>query len=106
MTQLWQVLEKEIDLDGTVTSMSFDSVVAMGVVATSAGTVWYINWPQKSSVRLVSGHSSSIHGLACSVDDTVLATGSDDGTVRVWSVADHTQIMQASCDCSPLCTFS
>ena len=36
-----QVLEDEIFLDGSVTSMSFDAVFAMGMVATAAGSIWY-----------------------------------------------------------------
>ena len=31
-----------------------------GVVGTSSGTVWYINWPEKSCVKLVSGHAKEV----------------------------------------------
>ena len=31
-----------------------------GVVGTSSGTVWYINWPEKSCVKLVSGHTKEV----------------------------------------------
>jgi WD40 repeat protein len=88
------VLDEEMELDGGVTSMSFDSVAMMGVVSTTAATIWYINWPENSSVRLTSGHYDQIRALTCSSDDTVLASGGDDGTVRLWAIKEHTQILQ------------
>ena len=29
-------------------------------MGTSSGTVWYINWPEKSNVKLVSGHADQV----------------------------------------------
>lgn len=54
------VLEQEIMLDGTVISAAFDSTVDMGIVGTTAGTLWYINWLDKSNIRLVSGHKTKV----------------------------------------------
>lgn len=31
-----------------------------GIVGTSAGTLWYINWTERASIRLVSGHTSKV----------------------------------------------
>ncbi len=38
------------------------SHLPQGVVGTTAGTVWYINWPEESSVKLVSGHADQVSG--------------------------------------------
>ncbi|RWA08839.1 hypothetical protein EKO27_g6278 [Xylaria grammica] len=38
------------------------------------------------------GHSESIDGLSFSQDGTFLATGSDDGTARIWSVEEGTTL--------------
>lgn len=54
------VLEQEIMLDGTTVSAAFDSTIDMGIVGTTAGTLWYINWPDNSSIRLVSGHKTKV----------------------------------------------
>lgn len=88
------VLDSELELDGAVTSMSFDSVATMGIVATTVATIWYINWSEKTSIRLVSGHYGRIEAVACSGDDKILASASTDGTVRLWSIKEHTQILQ------------
>ena len=40
--------------------MNFLCPSVQGVVGTSAGTVWYINWSEKSSVKLVSGHAREV----------------------------------------------
>lgn len=54
------VLEQEIMLDGTTVSAAFDNTMDMGIVGTTAGTVWYINWPDNSSIRLISGHKTKV----------------------------------------------
>lgn len=54
------VLEHEIMLDGATVSAEFDKTLDMGIVGTTAGTIWYINWSDYSSIRLVSGHKSRV----------------------------------------------
>ena len=39
---------------------SYFHLTVQGVVGTSSGTVWYINWPEKSSVKLVNGHTKEV----------------------------------------------
>lgn len=59
------VLEHEIMLDGATVSAAFDKSLDMGIVGTIAGTIWYINWSDNSSTRLVSGHKNKV--LACTI---------------------------------------
>lgn len=54
-------LEQELLLDGTVVSAAFDDAMDMGIVGTTAGTLWYINWADSTSIRLISGHKSKVH---------------------------------------------
>ena len=49
-----------MQLDGCIISAIFDSSLDMGVVGTIAGTIWYINWEERSSIRLVSGHMNQV----------------------------------------------
>uniref|UniRef100_UPI00359003D2 WD repeat-containing protein 90-like n=1 Tax=Myxine glutinosa TaxID=7769 RepID=UPI00359003D2 len=51
------LLEQEMLLDGAVTAAVFGDDLDMGVVGTAAGTVWYIDWMDGSSSRLLSGHA-------------------------------------------------
>lgn len=59
------VLEHEIMLDGATVSAAFDRSLDMGIVGTTAGTIWYINWSDNSSTRLVSGHKNKV--LTCTI---------------------------------------
>lgn len=34
----------------------------MGIVGTTAGTLWYINWTESTSIRLISGHKNKVRG--------------------------------------------
>lgn len=54
-------LEQELLLDGTVVSAVFDNAMDMGIVGTTAGTLWYINWADSTSIRLISGHKSKVY---------------------------------------------
>lgn len=58
-------MERELTLDGAVVSASFDSGMDMGVVGTTAGTLWYISWTEGTSTRLISGHRSKVSLLGC-----------------------------------------
>lgn len=47
-------------LDGATVTAAFDKSLDMGIVGTTAGTVWYIRWSDNSSIRLVSGHKNKV----------------------------------------------
>ncbi|XP_035829418.1 WD repeat-containing protein 90 [Aplysia californica] len=96
-------MEDEMALDGPITCAEFDDTLDMGIVGTGAGTLWYINWSERSSIRLVAGHGNKIHG-ATFTPDNLLVSGGDDGSVRVWSVRSREQVLQfqvklQSCTC-------
>ncbi|KAM9336626.1 WD repeat-containing protein 90 [Symphorus nematophorus] len=98
------VLEQEIMLDGTTVSAAFDSTMDMGIVGTTAGTLWYINWSDNSSTRLVSGHKTKVNDVVFSSDETHFATCSEDGSVRVWSAPStelvvQFQVLNQACGC-------
>jgi WD40 repeat protein len=46
----------------------------------------------RPGVAVLTGHAGAVDSVAFSRDGTTLATGSADGTVRVWDVAAHRQI--------------
>ncbi|XP_050954268.1 WD repeat-containing protein 90 [Labeo rohita] len=97
-------LEQELLLDGTVVSAAFDEVMDMGIVGTTAGTLWYINWADSTSIRLISGHKSKVNGVVCSPDEQHFATCGQDGSVRVWALQSHEllvqfQVLNQSCEC-------
>ncbi|KAM6898195.1 WD repeat-containing protein 90 [Lycodopsis pacificus] len=98
------VLEQEIMLDGTTISAAFDNTMDMGIVGTTAGTLWYINWSDGGSIRLVSGHKTKVNDVAFSADERHFATCSEDGSVRVWSVPGNElvvqfQVLSQACGC-------
>ncbi|XP_032358084.1 WD repeat-containing protein 90 isoform X2 [Etheostoma spectabile] len=98
------VLEQEIMLDGTTVSAAFDNTMDMGIVGTTAGTVWYINWPDNSSIRLISGHKTKVNDVVFSSDERHFATCSEDGSVRVWSAPSNElvvqfQVLNQGCGC-------
>jgi hypothetical protein len=53
-------MEQELSLDGAIVSASFDSSMDIGVVGSTAGTLWYISWTEGTSTRLVSGHRGKV----------------------------------------------
>ncbi|XP_057178391.1 WD repeat-containing protein 90 isoform X1 [Triplophysa rosa] len=97
-------LEQELLLDGTVISATFDDVMDMGIVGTTAGTLWYINWADSSSIRLISGHKTKVNGVVCSPDERHFVTCGQDGSVRVWALQSNEllvqfQVLNQSCEC-------
>ncbi|XP_039991620.1 WD repeat-containing protein 90 isoform X3 [Xiphias gladius] len=98
------VLEQEIMLDGTTVSAAFDYTMDMGIVGTTAGTLWYINWSDNSSIRLVSGHNTKVNDVVFSSDESHFATCGEDGSVRVWSAPSNElvvqfQVLNQACGC-------
>jgi WD40 repeat protein len=116
------VLEDEMKLDGAITSLYFDALLVMGVVrcalcsirifsrskaATASGSIWYINWEERSSIKIVGGHSSEVWRafyLVTAQHEQILdmkiepkgafaITGGADGSLRVWSIQNMEQIM-------------
>ncbi|XP_028264493.1 WD repeat-containing protein 90 isoform X2 [Parambassis ranga] len=88
------VLEREIMLDGSTVSAAFDNTMEMGIVGTTAGTLWYINWSDNSNIRLVSGHRTMVNTVVFSSDECHFATCSEDGSVRVWSTSSYELVVQ------------
>ncbi|XP_068381046.1 WD repeat-containing protein 90 [Eschrichtius robustus] len=97
-------MERELTLDGAVVSAVFHESMDMGVVGTTAGTLWYVSWAEGTSIRLISGHRSKVNEVVFSPSESHCATCSDDGSVRVWSVASmelliQFQVLSQSCLC-------
>lgn len=59
-------------------------LTVQGVVGTSSGTVWYINWPEKSSVKLVSGHTKEV--------STTIRVTCENGSSYVIAIVAHLQV--------------
>ncbi|KAM9096361.1 WD repeat-containing protein 90 isoform X1 [Sarcophilus harrisii] len=97
-------MEQEMTLDGAVISASFDDSMDMGIVGTTAGTLWYINWAERTNIRLISGHKNKVNEVTFSPTESHCATCGDDGSVRVWSLASmelvvQFQVLNQSCLC-------
>ncbi|XP_016518793.1 WD repeat-containing protein 90 isoform X1 [Poecilia formosa] len=98
------VVEQEVVLDGKLVSAAFDNFMDMGIVGTTAGTLWYINWSDSSIIRLVSGHRAKVNDVVFSRDESRFATCSQDGSVRVWSTGSFElvvqfQVINQACSC-------
>ncbi|XP_010121618.1 PREDICTED: LOW QUALITY PROTEIN: WD repeat-containing protein 90, partial [Chlamydotis macqueenii] len=98
------LLEHEITLDGMIVSAAFDDCLEMGIVGTTAGTLWYINWAENTSIRLISGHKNKVTEACFSPDETHCVTCGEDGSVRIWSLGSmelvvQFQVLNQSCQC-------
>ncbi|XP_039416096.1 WD repeat-containing protein 90 isoform X3 [Corvus cornix cornix] len=98
------LLEHEITLDGTIVSAAFDDSLEMGIVGTTAGTLWYINWVESTSIRLISGHKNKVTEVCFSPDESHCATCGEDGSVRIWALGStelvvQFQVLNQSCQC-------
>lgn len=65
-------LDQEMQLDGGVAGIWFDACMRLGVAATTGGTLWYIDWPLRSSIRLVAGHRHVVSGSSWKLKITEL----------------------------------
>lgn len=46
-----------------IIAAAFDDTLDMGIVGTTAGTLWYLDWTNRSIVRMVTGHSGKVSRL-------------------------------------------
>ncbi|GMH37358.1 hypothetical protein BSKO_05231 [Bryopsis sp. KO-2023] len=100
------LLENIVKLNGGVTSLSFDACIREGVVGTDGGVIWYVNVDEKSKSALVSGHPCKVRSMSAAAHDPdVLATTSEDGVLRIWSVDKGTVTMEvkSSQKCTSVC---
>jgi len=49
---------------GHFTNCHIGQYLLQGIVGTTAGTLWYINWVERTSIRLISGHNSRVRTTA------------------------------------------
>ncbi len=87
------VIENELILNGAIKSFQFDATCQIGIVATRSGTLWYVNWHESTSVRLMSSHSAKINTVKC-INEKYLSTASDDGSVCIWSFENRERLVQ------------
>jgi WD40 repeat protein len=86
-------IDNEIMLNSGIKCCKFDASLDIGIVATIKGVLWYVNWLDNSTVRLVSTHNDRITSLCC-INNTAISSCSEDGTLRIWSLDDREQIAQ------------
>lgn len=56
-------LERELTLDGAIVSAVFHDSMDVGVVGTTAGTLWHVSWAEGTGTRLISGHRSKVRAF-------------------------------------------
>lgn len=78
------VMECQMRLDGAIIAAAFDDDFEMGVVGTDSGTIFCVNWTERSSIHLVSGHMKNVTGLAVSPNSDLISS-CNDGVLRVWN---------------------
>ncbi|RNA21555.1 WD repeat-containing 90 [Brachionus plicatilis] len=96
------IIENEIHLNGAIKSCNFDSSLDIGIIGTSKNTLWYVNWKEESSVRIVSTHSSKINQLLC-IEDKYLSSVSDDGCLNLWSIKERERLIQFEVKVAAVC---
>uniref|UniRef100_H2ZR20 CFA20 domain-containing protein n=1 Tax=Ciona savignyi TaxID=51511 RepID=H2ZR20_CIOSA len=100
-------LEHELTFDGEVVSGSFDDEIVMGVLGTTNSSVWYVDWRDGSTIRLVAGHKHKVCNVSIFTrfdKNGHFATCTDGGVVRLWSedtleVAAQFKVADESCGC-------
>lgn len=83
--------------EGTAQAIAFKPQGLTCAIGTSVGTASVFSYdpivrqvvPDRELLRVLGGHSAAVRALAFSPDGKQLATASDDATVRVWNLADH-----------------
>ena len=63
--------------------------------------IYDMPWPADPTATL-SGHTGKVNSVSWSSDGSQLVSGSDDGTIRIWNMADGTEASKLTIDGSPV----
>jgi hypothetical protein len=77
---------KMYNVDGPVTAISMDDLNNEGLVATEAGTIYYINFEDKILIKLIISHAGQISSLKFGLSEegaSELVLTADQGAVTV-----------------------
>lgn len=78
-------------LEGNVESLAFNSTGNEGLVGTHQCTIWYIDWQEHGTLRIISSHAREI---TCIASRNLIASASKDQTIRIWNEETLEQEMQ------------
>ncbi|CAG9309951.1 unnamed protein product [Blepharisma stoltei] len=72
-------------------SFAFDTSGNEGLVGTRHCNIWYIDWNEHATLRIISSHSQEITSIACR---GFIASASKDQTIRIWNEETFEQDIQ------------
>jgi WD40 repeat protein len=86
--------EAEMKVEGIVTAISFDSVKSevCGIIGTTSSSectasIWTVNWTDLTVKKMKSSHVGRVNQVAFNRNGDILASCSEDGCIKVWSVS-------------------
>jgi WD40 repeat protein len=82
-------IQESPEISKGVTTAIFNPDDHLVAIGTTTGDISLFNVPQFERLAILSGHTGQISRLAFSPDGRLLASGSDDSSVRVWSVLER-----------------